>query len=71
MGQRFLHYRDLKADIRMMRTQNKVLQNLYMPPLEQIKELNENHEKTMNIVEEKFRECQDIQERIKKLNKRV
>ena len=42
-----------------------------MPPLEQMEELNQNHQQTMKIVESRFRECQNIQERVKKLNKRV
>lgn len=48
-----------------------MVQNLYMPPLEQMEELNQNHQQTMKIVESRFRECQNIQERVKKLNKRV
>ena len=54
-----------------MRSQQKVVQSLYMPPLVQLNQITSKHQSDMQIIEERFDECRQIHDRVEKLNERV
>ena len=71
MGHRFQSYRQLKANIREMRAQKKIVESLYLPSYLQMTHIIEKHTTDMEMVRERFSECDAIQDRLKKLTKRI
>jgi hypothetical protein len=64
MGQRFLSYKELKANIRDMRASKKIVESQYLPPNEQVNQIIASHDHNMSLIEQRFSECDSIQDRM-------
>lgn len=71
LGKRFVFYKKLREDIRGHQCLKKLITNLPYPPDLQLSEIRAYHSNTVDIITNKVEECEKLEERMKKLNKRI